>query len=148
MQHKKFMIILILLIFTTGMIMGTASASHTYKKGKYKCTISNKEYYQMKQGKVITKKVGYKYKWKTKKMKTYESWYDSNGNLYKSKSWSPYKKWGYNIKYIKSVWRYYDDGSICWEYYKVGKKVKAYMHLEYFNGKVYKTVDTSKYVYM
>lgn len=48
MRYKKFMIILILLIFTTGMIMGTASASHTFKAGKYKCTISDKQYKKMK----------------------------------------------------------------------------------------------------
>lgn len=159
MKWKKFMIILILIIFTTGMIMGAASASHTFKKGKYKVTVSDKTYKQIKKGKkYIDKKVGYKKvtKWKTKKMKTYESWEDSDGNMYKSKSWNPYQKFGYDAKYVKSVWKYYSDGDICWEYYKVPYKVKkpVYMHIgadydfgkEKYTGKIYVIVNTSKYI--
>ena len=82
--------------------------------------------------------------WKTKKMKTYESWIDSDGNLYKSKSWNPYKKFGYKAKYVKSVWKYYDDGDICWDYFKVPKTVKkkVYMTVGYYNGGWHKTLWT------
>ena len=71
-------------------------------------------------------KVGTKEVWVTKKIKTYESWIDDDGRLYKSKSWNPYKKYGYNIKYVKSVWRYYSDGDICYDYYKVKVKKPIY----------------------
>ena len=150
MKYKKMIIILVLLIFTVGMIMGAASAGHTFKKGKYKCTVSNKEYNKIKKGWEVTKKVGTKKvtKWKTKKMKTYESWCDSDGLIYKSKYWNPYKKFGYNAKYVKSVWKYYSDGDVCWDYFKVPYKVKknVYMHMCYsnFKGKVMVSVDTYK----
>ena len=88
-------------------------------------------------------KVGTKTKWVTKKMKTYESWVDDYGNLYKSKSWNPYKKWGYDIKYVSSKWKYYSDGDICWEYYKVKTKVPIYKTVtkhdkDVWKGKYYK----------
>ena len=145
---KKMVLLIVLSIFIVGMVMGAASASHTFKKGKYKCTVSNKEYNKIKKGIEVTKKVGTKKvtKWKTKKMKTYESWVDSNGVLYKSKSWNPYKKFGYNARYVKSVWRYYSDGDICWEYFKVPTKVKkpVYMYMCYskFKGKIIVDVYT------
>ena len=110
-------------------------------KMKWKTILKEKDgkgYWKIISKKKVTKKHVYHYTWKdkvkvgtktawvTKKMKTYESWIDSNGYLYKSKSWNPYKKWGYNIKYIGSKWRYYSDGDICWEYYKVKTKVPVY----------------------
>lgn len=78
-----------------------------------------KKTYKWKTTKWMQKKVGTKKVWVTKKIKTYESWVDSDGHLYKSKSWNPYKKYGYNIKYVKSEWKYYSDGDICYDYYKV-----------------------------
>ena len=48
MNKKKILVICILLIFTVGMVMGAASASHTFKKGKYKVKVSNKVYKQIK----------------------------------------------------------------------------------------------------
>lgn len=114
------------------MLCGVTTASHTLKKGKYKVTVSDKTYNKIKKGnKYFVKKVGTKKvtKWKTKKMKTYQSWIDANGNLYKSKSWNPYQKWGYKIKYVKSVTKYYDDGEITWDYYKVPTKVKKPLYL-------------------
>ena len=149
-MKKKILLLIILSIFIVGMVMGAASASHTFKKGKYKITISNKEYNLIKKDKryTHTHKWTGKYKkvktWKTKKMKTYESWIDSDGYLYKSKSWDPYKKFGYNAKYVKSVWKYYSDGDICWEYFKVPKivKKKVYMTVGYYNGGWHKTLWT------
>ncbi len=150
MKFKRMVLLLVLLVFISGMLLAPASASHTFKKGKYKVTISNKEYNIIKKDKHITHTIKWtgKYKkvttWKTKKMKTYESWIDSNGNLYKSKYWDPYKKFGYKAKYVKSVWKYYDDGDICWDYFKVPKTVKkkVYMTVSYYGGKWYKTVWT------
>ena len=44
--------------------MGCASASHTFHKGKYKVTVSDKTYNKIKKGKkILIKKVG------TKKLK-------------------------------------------------------------------------------
>ena len=133
MNSKRLLVLLILAIFCVGMVMGCASASHTFHKGKYKITVSNKQYKKLKKidGYGISKKVGTKKtkKWVTKKVKTYESWVDSDGYLYKSKSWDPYKKLGYKAKYVKSVWRYYSDGDICWEYFKVPKTVKKPIYI-------------------
>lgn len=85
-----------------------------------------KKTYKWKTTKWMQKKVGSKKVWVTKKIKTYESWIDSSGYLYKSKSWNPYKKYGYNIKYVKSEWKYYSDGDICYDYYKVKVKKPVY----------------------
>lgn len=136
MNYKKIILLLILTIFITGMIIGATSASHTFKKGKYKVTISDKKYNKLKKNfKDYHKKVGTKKtkKWVTKKVKTFETWTDSNGNIYKTKSWNPYNKLGYNAKYVKSTTRYYSDGSITWEYYKVKQTVKksVYLHAYY-----------------
>ncbi len=127
MVNKKTVLILIILsIFTIGLLCGSCTASKTFHKGKYKVTISDSKWKKIKKGQLFSKKVGTKKKtvWVTKKMKTYESWVDSNGYMYKSKSWNPYQKFGYNAKYVKSVWKYYSDGDICWEYYKVKTTVK------------------------
>lgn len=141
--------------------MGCASASHTFHKGKYKVTVSDKTYNKIKKGKkILIKKVGTKKvkKWKTKKMKTFETWLDSDGNLIKSKSWNPYKKFGYKARYVKSVTKYYSDGDITWEWYKVPKTIKkpVYMYayakttgdLEHLKptGKITVELGTSKYV--
>ena len=152
MKYKKLIIILILIIFTTGMLMGAATASYTFKKGKYKVTISDKKYKYLKSHfKDYHKKVGSKKvkTWKTKKVKTYETWVDDYGNMYKSKSWNPYKKLGYKAKYVKSVTKYYDDGQITWGYYKVPKTVKksVYLHAYYVPhlDKYEVSVNTDRY---
>ena len=133
MNKKRMIILIILCIFTVGMIMGAASASHTFHKGKYKLTVSNNQYKKLKKTDqyMVSKKVGTvkKTKWVTKKMKIYETWLDSNGNLIKSKSWNPYNKFGYKAKYVKSITKYYVDGEITWGYYKVPKKVKKPVYM-------------------
>lgn len=48
MKHKKIVIILILAIFVAGMVMGSASAGHTYHKKGYKFTVSNSQYKKIK----------------------------------------------------------------------------------------------------
>jgi hypothetical protein len=160
MRWKKFMIILVLLIFTTGMLMGAASASHTFKKGKYKVTVSDKTYKKIKKGKkYIDKKVGSKKvkKWKYKKvLQSKDVW---------SSDWSDYTCKDYNIdKYWKNGWTYYgsktiksSDGRVYKNYAKFKKKVTVkkpvYMHVgavydfgkEKYTGKCYVIVDTHKY---
>jgi hypothetical protein len=163
MENRKIILLLILSIFIIGMVLAPASASHTFKKGKYKVTVSDNTYKKIKQGKKgLTKKVGYKKvtEWTTKKVKTYESWVDNDGNLIKSKSWNPYNKVGYKAKYVKSVWKYYNDGDICWEYYKVPKTVKKPLYLHafgiftgdlehpHFTGKCNVWLDTCKFIAM
>ena len=156
-NKQKILIILILSIFIVGMVMGAASASHTFKKGKYKVTVSDKTYKQIKKGnKYLVKKVGTKKvtKWTTKKIKTHETWIDDEGNLYKSASWNPYKKFGYKAKYVKSETKYYSDGSITWEWYKVPTTVKKPLYLKasavfkdesHVTGKVKVVLSTNKY---
>ena len=48
MNKKKILIIAILAIFCVGMIMGTASAAHTYKKNGYKFKVPGKTYKKIK----------------------------------------------------------------------------------------------------
>lgn len=44
MNKKKILVILILCIFCVGITIGSASASHTFHKGKYKITVSENQY--------------------------------------------------------------------------------------------------------
>lgn len=99
-----------------------------------------KKTYRWKSTKWMERKVGTKKVWVTKKIKTYESWIDDDGYLYKSKSWNPYRKYGYDIKYLKSVWEYYEDGDICYSYYKV--KVKKPIYESYSKQVNHKTKKT------
>ena len=99
-----------------------------------------KKTYKWKTTKWNKKKVGSKKVWVTKKMKTYETWVDSDGYMYKSKSWNPYKKFGYNAKYLKSEWRYYSDGDICWGYYRV--KVNKPVYKSYAKTVTHKKTKT------
>ena len=133
MNKKKLLVIAILCIFCVGMAIGSASASHTFHKGKYKITVSDNQYKKLKKidGYGVSKKVGTvkKTKWVTKKVKTYETWINSKGVLYKTKSWNPYAKLGYKAKYVKSVTKYYSDGDITWSYFKVPKTVKEPVYI-------------------
>ena len=133
MNKNRLILAVLLSIFLMGMVLAPVTASHTFHKGKYKITVSNKQYKKLKKvdGYAVSKKVGTVKKtvWVTKKMKTYETWTNSDGYIYKSKSWNPYDKWGYNIKYVKSITKYYNDGDITWEYYKIPKKVKKPVYI-------------------
>ena len=137
MDKKKILIILVLSIFVVGMVMGAASASHTFKKGKYKVTVSDKTYKQIKKGdKVVVKKVGTKkvkvqkyktkkvtkYKWKYKNVVTFKTVYNSD--------FSDCTYHDYNYKhnqYVKNGWTYYG--------YKITKSA---------NGRTVKTIDKFK----
>lgn len=121
------MIILILLIFTTGMIMGPAAASHTFKVGKYKATVSDNQYKKLKTAKKTggfeqvtvktnkyktVKKPKYKTvskkKWVYKNVVETEEWWSSD--------WSDYTVHEYNAygKYTKKGWTWY--GSLSKKY--------------------------------
>lgn len=83
MNKKKILILVILTIFIVGMVMGAASASHTFKKGKYKAKVSDKTYKQIKNGKkIFVKKVGTKNIKNGKYIKS-EFKYDSESNEYR-----------------------------------------------------------------
>jgi len=130
MNKKKILILIILSIFITGMIIGAASASHTFKKGKYKVKVSDKTYKQIKKGKkIFVKKVGTKTKKSTytKKIKTYNMW----GTPKKIK----------NGKYIKSEFEYNpkNNDEYRMDYYKVTKteKIPVFMHVcKNYKGKI------------
>lgn len=75
---------IVLSIFIVGMVMGTASAAHTYKVGKYKGKITNKQYKQLK----TAKKKG-KYKQiivKCTNNKKAKMWIGSDGWIFVTKN--------------------------------------------------------------
>ena len=144
MNKKKILLLLILSIFIVGMVLSPASASHTFKIGKYKATVSDKKYKKMKsdakKGKkvLVTLKTGKyktykkpkyktvkKKKWKYKKVLRSEFWSWDGGS-----EWQDYDTWE---KYTKKGWTWYgtedkdkeyDDGSYySAHYYKLKKKV-------------------------
>jgi hypothetical protein len=142
MRWKKFMIILVLLIFTTGMLMGAASAGHTIKCGKYKATISDKQYKKLKKAnkngdwlelKVKTNKkyTVKKPKYKTKKVKKWVYKKVLQTKTTYSADWSDYTIKDYNIdKYWDNGWTYYgqkdsesNGGHVYKSYAKFKKKV-------------------------
>ena len=78
MNRRKILVLSILVIFCIGMTLGAASASHTFKSGKYKGTISDKQYKKLQNAKKKGKeKLVYG---KTKQYKTYKiPKFDKNG---------------------------------------------------------------------
>lgn len=78
MNRKKILVLSILVIFCIGMTLGAASASHTFKLGKYKGKISDKQYKKLQSAKKKGKeKLVYG---KTKQYKTYKiPKFDKNG---------------------------------------------------------------------
>lgn len=145
MNKKKIVVLVVLTIFCVGMIMGSASASHTFKIGKYKGKISDKKYKQLKTankkgkykrivvktGKYKTHKIAKykkkkvtKYKWKYKKVLSFKS--------VTSSDWTDTTYYDYDLdKYFDAGWDIYgwtdtesDDGRIFKSYAKLKKKVK------------------------
>jgi len=120
MKNKKLLIFFVLAIFCAGMVMGTASASHTIKAGKYKITISDKEYKKIKK---TNKKNGWYYvekntgKYKKVKVPTYKTkkvtkkkWVYKNVVLLKTISYDSgniveYDNTNLHEKYIKKGWK-------------------------------------------
>ena len=121
-MNKKLLILIILSIFILGMVIGVASASHTYKVGKYKITVTDKQYQKLKKAQNgssywITKKTGKYHKYKAPKYKTVKvkkkKWkYKKvlvDQTVY-SKDWSDatYHDYDYrHYKYVKHGWKYY-----------------------------------------
>lgn len=136
MKNKKYVLLLIVLsIFIIGMLCGTATASHTFTKGKYKVTVSDSTYNKLKKGKTtVVKKVGTKKKtkWVTKKTKSYQTWKNKKGKVYKIKEWAPPSKWGDNIKYVKTVFKHSKKGDIRYDYYKVKTTVKKPVYMQIY----------------
>jgi hypothetical protein len=143
------------------MIMGAASASHTFKKGKYKVTVSDKTYNDLKKGKTtVVKKVGTKIikkpKYKTKKV-TKTKWTYKRVLMSKdvwSSDWSDYTSYDYHYRYdyfTNHGWKWYgtksvdsNNGHVYKCYYKFKKKVKVTEKKKVKTG--YKTIK--KPVYM
>ena len=154
MDTKKIIFLTVLFIFIIGMTLAPASASHTFKVGKYKATVSDKQYKKLKKAKkngdyydikVKTKNTykvkKYKYKTVTKKKWKYKKvleWKDVW-----SSDWSDYTTYNYDVSYYwDHGWTWYgstttdEDGGHIQKYYsKFKKKV---------NTKV--KVKTSKYI--
>ncbi|WP_406533969.1 hypothetical protein [Methanobrevibacter sp.] len=164
MNKKKILILIILSIFIVGMVMGTASASHTFKAGKYKGTISDKQYKSLqtakKKGKAKyitvktkqykTKKVA---KYKTVKTKKWlykdieDGYYTDDGAFHsvKSAAYKKYQKEGWTefSSYSKTV-----DGKEK-SFTKFGKKITTTKKVKNGYKKVkkpiYMTVATETY---
>lgn len=148
----KILIIALVSLFAIGIMMGTAEASHTFKKGGYKMTVSDKQYKKLKNTPSssqnwIVKKVGTKivktYKYKTVKTETYRSYYDRNGYFKGSMTFTHHNGYWRNLnaRYVgcsfKTVKHYNSDGSyyvdeIEYNKWRFTKKVKkpVYMYAE------------------
>ena len=142
MNTKKIIFLSILFIFIVGMTLAPASASHTFKVGKYKATVSDKQYNKLKKAKknnkyysveVKTKNTykvkKYKYKtvtkkkWKYKKVLEYKDVWNSD--------WSDFTTYTYDVnKYWDNGWTWYgstttdeDNGHVHKYFSKFKKKV-------------------------
>ena len=147
MNNKKLLVLIILAIFCVGMVIGTVSASHTFKSGKYKITLTDKQYKKLKKATNgdyygVTKKTGKyktykvpkyktkkvtKYKWKYKKVLTSEYWSWNGGSEWKDyNTWEKYTKKGWTWYGTEDKENNYNDGSYySAHYYKLKKKVKV-----------------------
>ena len=150
MDKKKIFVLLVLAVFATGMLMGSASASKTFTYGKYKGTFSNSKVNSVKDGQYygyyeqFTVKTG-KYK-KVKKA------------VYKKKK--KYKTVNFGKgKYVYGFWTqpYIDNGWTCVKTWSTGRYMDSQKGSMYKNNyakfkktvKVKKGYKTKKYpVYM
>ena len=150
MDKKKIFVLLVLAVFATGMLMGSASASKTFTYGKYKGTFSNSKINSVKDGQYygyyeqFTVKTG-KYK-KVKKA------------VYKKKK--KYKTVNFGKgKYVYGFWTqsYIDKGWTCVKTWSTGRYMDSQRGYMYKNNyakfkktvKVKKGYKTKKYpVYM
>jgi len=149
MTHKKMIIITILTIFIIGMCLSPVTASHTFKVGKYKATVSDKQYKKLKKvskneddyysvsvkTKNTYKVKKYKYKTVTKKKWKYKTVLDNKFVYYSASDGGGCDYYDYHTmsKYTKKGWTWYgsyykdynyDDGSSVTKYfYKFKKKV-------------------------
>ena len=93
MNMKKLLIISIIAIFMIGIMAGSVDAAHTFHKGKYKLTVTNKQYKKLTNGIAdgyeVSKKVGFRwkkvYKYKTVKVGKIRSYYNNRDKLLGSK---------------------------------------------------------------
>lgn len=116
-MNKRIVIVFVLLIFCTGMLMGSVAASHTYHKGGYSFTVSDSQYKKIqdvKNGKSDSIDLYIK----TKHKKTVKI------PKYKNKKVTK-KKWV--KKYVK-VWEHnYVKGT--YKTYKVPSKYKSWKYV-------------------
>ena len=159
MNKKKVLTIIVILIFTTGILMGSASASHTFKytfkNGKYKktytATVSDKQYNKLKKGNsldvkckqkytykkpILKKKKVKKYKWVYKYKLSSEHWYGES-EYYYPKAPKGYKWCGTKIK---------DISSYHWKSYNKYKKKVAYWTTKKVKTGKYKKAKTNAYM--
>lgn len=139
-MKKKILLLIILSIFIVGMVMGAASASHTFKDKGYKYKMSDSKYNKMKknakkEAKKRSKMLGHKtsaYDSKHVKVtKTSKVYIAKNGKLNKKYIKQTFKKAKKGWKYIKTV----DKGKTGYQIYK--KTAHMNCKVEYYNGKYY-----------
>lgn len=140
LNKKKLFILVLLSLFLVGIVMGTASAAHTIKYGKYKGTLSNSSFNKLKEtynGSGEYDQLSYCIKTKFyKKFKVH---------IYKNKKVKAYK-WVYKYRKI-SVGHYYDNGDVEYDNYypktpKGYKKCGTYIK---WNSQHTKVTNYNKY---
>lgn len=150
MNKKKIIVLLVLAVFATGMLMGSASASKTFTYGKYKGTFSNSEISSIKEAQYNDKFDVYAVKTgKYKKVKK---------AVYKKKK--KYKTVNFGKgKYVYGFWieKYTNKGWTCVKQWSTGGYMDSQRGMIYKNNyakfkktvKVKKGYKTKKYpVYM
>ena len=150
MNMKKIVTITIIAIFAVGILCGAAEASHTFKKGGYKMTVTDKQYKNLKNAgkyktvtKTVTKK---KVSYKTVEKERYRSYYDNDGYLYKTKTLFPADRPNYSGQAVKvSTYTklmnkvvldngdYYQD-EVVYDKWKFTKNYKVKVKQKKFNG--------------
>ena len=138
MNKKKILLAIIVSIFLVGMIIGTASASHTFKDKGYKYKISNSKYNKMKQdakkeAEKRSKLLGHQssaYASKHVKVsKTSKLYIAKNGKINKKYPKQTMNKAKNGWKYIKTV----NQGRTGYQLYK--KTAHMNCKVIYFNGR-------------
>lgn len=150
----KILIIALVSLFALGIMMGTAEASHTFKKGGYKMKVTDKQYKKLKSsssfvdqnhaGYTVCKKVGTKtwkyYQYKTVKESTWRDYYDKHGNYKGFNKYTHHNGYWSNLNAnlvgssCKTVKHYNSDGSyyvdeIRYEKWRFTKKNKYNVYM-------------------
>jgi hypothetical protein len=157
-MNKKLIVVFVLLIFCTGMLLGSAAASHTYTRGGYSFTVSDSQYKKIqnvKNGKsdsiemyiktkhkktIKIQKYKNKKVTKTKWVKNYVKVWEHNyvrGTYKTYKVPSKYNSWTYAGTYSKST----STSDIGYKVFK--KKVKYTTTVKVRNG--YRNINAPVY---
>lgn len=137
MNKEKLTVLIILIIFSVGMTMGSLTATHTYHEGKYTFTLSNEDYSNLK---------NHKLKHTTVKTNNYKT---INVPKYKNKKVNKYKWKSETVKAWDDIYKFIDNDTVSvmhYEYRIPSKYTSGWKFVDEYS-KVKNNKETGYYIF-